>query len=132
MRHCSGRTARIALSALLWGVLLVLVGTVPATASGAPVTTAVVETRTGQGVPAPVRSEPLDDPVTTALLVAVGEHGGRPVLLPPAPGGPVALVHEPPVLSGAVLAVRRERGPPPPPSDPRSTRAPPPPGAVDV
>ncbi|OKH92248.1 hypothetical protein [Streptomyces uncialis] len=72
-----------------------------------------------------VRGEAGQGPVTTVRLAAAGEHSGRPVLPPPAPGGPVAPGYEPPAPQGAVLAVPHERGPPAPSHGPRSTRAPP-------
>ncbi|MYY09709.1 hypothetical protein GT204_12495 [Streptomyces sp. SID4919] len=100
-------------------------GTEPVVGSGArnaPVPRHRPDTAPGSSV---VRGEAGQGPVTTVRLAAAGEHSGRPVLPPPAPGGPVAPGYEPPAPQGAVLAVPHERGPPAPSHGPRSTRAPP-------
>ncbi|WP_405638852.1 hypothetical protein [Streptomyces uncialis] len=101
-------------------------GTEPVVGSGArnaPVPRNRPDTAPGSSV---VRGEAGQGPVTTVRLAAAGEHSGRPVLPPPAPGGPVVPGYEPPAPQGAVLAVPHERGPPAPSHGPRSTRAPPP------
>ncbi|MFD4828969.1 hypothetical protein ACFWPV_03785 [Streptomyces uncialis] len=100
-------------------------GTEPVVGSGArnaPVPRHRPDTAPGSSV---VRGEAGQGPVTTVRLAAAGEHSGRPVLPPPAPGGPVVPGYEPPAPQSAVLAVPHERGPPSPSHGPRSTRAPP-------
>ncbi|MFJ4770996.1 hypothetical protein ACIP88_18085 [Streptomyces uncialis] len=91
-------------------------------ARNAPVPRTRPDTTPGSSV---VRGEAGQGPVTTVRLAAVGEHSGRPVLPPPAPGGPVVPGYEQPAPRGTVLAVWHERGPPAPSHGPRSTRAPP-------
>ncbi|MEU0686346.1 hypothetical protein [Streptomyces uncialis] len=88
----------------------------------APVPRTRPDTAPGSSV---VRGEAGHGPVTTVRLAAAGEHSGRPVLPPPAPGGPVVPGYAPPAPRGAVLAAWHERGPPAPSHGPRSTRAPP-------